>query len=74
MPFIIISVILFIAIVYYLYLVKQENKRLIELRKIERADDLIKLMESEGIVFDDIEIKIGETILKPEKVTITLKK
>jgi hypothetical protein len=74
MPIIIISVVLFIAIIYYFYLTKQEIKRLNELRKIERAEDLIKLLEGEGLVFDEIEIKIGETILKPDKVTITLKK
>jgi hypothetical protein len=74
MPYIIFLIVLLIAIIYYFYLTKKEIKRLNELRKIERAEDLIKLMENEGLVFDEIEIKIGETILKPDKVTITLKK
>ena len=72
MPYIILFVVLTIFLVYFYVLTKQEYKKLNNLRnkKVEDISDF----DDFKIEISGAELKIGDTIIKPKRITIEVKK
>ncbi|MCL1827182.1 MAG: hypothetical protein FWG20_03975 [Candidatus Cloacimonetes bacterium] len=72
MPYLILFIILIVALVYFLIITKQEYNKLNKL-KSKPIEDITDI-ESFEMNITGAEIKIGDTIIRPKKVTIKVEK
>ena len=72
MPYLILFVILLIALIYFFIITKEEYKKLNKL-KSNPIEDITEI-ESFEMDITGAEIKIGDTIIRPKKVTIKVEK
>ena len=72
MPYIILFIILMVALIYFFAITRQEYNKLNSLRS-KKIDDISEF-EDFKIEITGAELKIGDTIIKPKKITIQVDK
>ena len=72
MPYIILFIVLGTALIYFMIITKQEYKKLNTLKN-KKVEDITEFDDFQ-IEISGAELKIGDTIIRPKKITIEVKK